>query len=63
MSVTKKISYKEHDENNLRQATYLRASCAEITRAKIQRINDQLEIALWNMEKRVKDLDQLNQRK
>lgn len=63
MAGVKKIAHIEHEENNEAQAKYFKRSTINPQNARIQRINDKLEIALWNLEKHVEALKRLDEKK
>lgn len=56
MNSVPKIIHKEHDKNNQTHLEFFKSSTFTRKNSRIRKINDSLEIALWNMEKRIKDL-------
>lgn len=61
MNATQKIIHQEHEENNENQAEFFKKTLITSKNARIRRINDKLEIALWNIEKHLKDFEDLGE--
>lgn len=61
MNSVQKIAHKQHNDNNVNQVEFFKKTLINRKNARIKRINDKLEIALWNMEKHLKDFEKMSQ--